>query len=312
MKKHLLRLLVALLVLAAAAYLLYTPVIRQIAAARDDRTISEYHGRVRQIQTEGIQNRLDSAAVYNETLEEFHPEGLFSGREVLTAHRYEAPLNTGDGLMGVLAIPGIGLRLPVYHESADRKPTEKLVHVQGTPLPADKPGSNVMLAGPATLKAEGFPGDIGLRGERMLEDAERLTPGDLMILNVLDRTMVYRVESAQTIAAEGLSKADLAAGEDEDLLTLVTQRRDRLLMVRGKRVPAAEAVRELQGGDRAQPLPDWQGILLLGSPAILLGLIVMAITERIKKRSYRLPVEREVPEPEEPDEQKEREEKHEA
>jgi len=58
-----------------------------------------------------------------------------------------------------------------------------------------------VLAGPGILKAEGFLGEIGLTDERMLQDLDRLTPGDLIILNVLNRTMVYRI-------GEGLEEKD--------------------------------------------------------------------------------------------------------
>ena len=291
MKKFLISLAVTLLILAAAAYLIYPTAAQQAAGVRDDRIIRTYHRRIGRMETEEIQSRLDSAAEYNSTLPEFQAADVFTNREVLTLHRYEAPLNTGDGLAGVLTIPGISVTLPVYHESAERKAAEKLVHIQGTALPSDRTGSHTVLAGPGMLKAEGFAEKIGLTGERMLEDVDRLTPGDLMILNVLDRTMVYQIEWVQTMAPEGLAGIDLTAGPDDDLLTLMTERRERRLVVRGRRIPAADAVAALKASDQARPLPDWQSILLLGSPVILLGLIVMAITERIKKRSYRLPAE---------------------
>lgn len=291
MKKILITLAVILLAAALIAYLAYPVAARETAAAQTDRIIREYHRRIGRMSAEDILERMNNAAAYNETLTEIQPEDPFSGREVLASHRYEAPLNTGDGVLGILTVPGIGLRLPVYHESAERKAAETLVHIQGSALPADEPGTHVMLAGPGLKKADGFAGKIGLTGERMLEDADQLTPGDLLILNVLDRTLVYQVEWVQTMAPEGLARTDLAAGADEELLTLVTQERDRLLLVRGRRIPAKEAMPAVKARDQARPLPDWQSILLLGSPVILLGLIIIIVTERIKKRSYRLPVE---------------------
>ena len=312
MKKILIRLAVTILILAIAAYLIYPVAVRQIAAARDDRIIQKYHSRVGKMTTETIRLQLDSAATYNESLPELHPEKLFSGRDVMTVHLYEAPLNTGDGLVGVLTIPGIRLRLPVYHESAENKTTEKLVHIQGSSLPADTTGIHTVLAGPGLLPEKGFAGSIGLTGERMLQDADRLTPGDLMILNVLDRTLVYQIEWVQTIAPEGLSKTDLTAGEEDDLLTLVTEHGERLLMIRGRRIPAAEAVSAIRETDQGKPLPDWLSILILGSPVILLGLIIMTVTERIKRRSYRLPVEWTETEPATETTKKEGEKEHET
>ena len=289
MKKVLITLMVILLVLAAVAYLAYPTFIRQAAGVRDDGIMQDYRRKASRMTTEEIQERLDKAEAYNETLQDVLPEDPFSGREVLTLHRYEAPLNTGDGLIGILTIPGISLKLPVYHESAERKATEKIVHIQGTSLPSDLPGNHIMLAGPGMLSAEGFAGKIGLSGERMLEDADQLTPGDLIILNVLDRTMVYQVEWIQTMAPEGIARADLSYGTEDEILTLVIQRKERRLLIRGKRISAGDAVEAVKDMDRVRLLPDWQSILFLGSPAILLGLIVILIVERIKKKSYRLP-----------------------
>ena len=111
MKKVLITLVVILLVLAVAAYLAYPTVIRQAAGVRDDGIMQEYRRKAGRMTTEEIQERLDKAAAYNETLQEVLPEDPFSGREVLTLHRYEAPLNTGDGLIGILTIPGISYRM---------------------------------------------------------------------------------------------------------------------------------------------------------------------------------------------------------
>ena len=65
-------------------------------------------------------------------------------------------------------------------------------------------------------------------------------------------------------------------------------------------------------GGQGKPLPDWLSILILGSPVILLGLIIMAVTERIKRRSYRLPVEWTETEPATETTKKEGEKEHET
>ena len=123
----------------------------------------------------------------------------------------------------------------------------------------------------------------------MLEDLDRLTPGNLMILSVLDRTMVYQVEWVQTMSPEGLERLELVPEADEDLLTLVTERKERRLLARGKRIAVTEAAGILKQTDRAQMMPDWESILMLGIPVIITGLIIMTVTERIIKRRYRLP-----------------------
>lgn len=312
MKKRLTAAAVIIILLAGLAYLLYPTGADQAAGVRASQAIEHYRQNVKKMTGEQILNRLQEAAAYNESITEPKITDMFSGRETMTLHRYEAPLNTGDGILGVLTIPGISVTLPVYHESTEHRAATELVHLQGTDLPSEMPGTHPVLAGPGILSEEGFAGKIGLTGARMLEDLDRLTPGDLMILTVLDRTLVYRVEWVQTMSPEGLERMDLAAEADTDLLTLVTERKERRLIARGRRILTTEAAGILKLSDRAQMLPDWQSILLLGIPAVIGGLIIMIVAERIIRRRYRLPSVADAREPETGDDVRKEEGQNEA
>ena len=290
MKKFIIGFFISLLVLAGLAWLLYPTAANQVALYKDDTVIRAYQRRVRNMTRDQIQDRFTKAADYNHALESLRIGELFSDKPTATSHRYEAPLNIGDDLVGVLTLPGIAVTLPVYHESAAHSASGFLVHAQGSSLPADEPGSHVVLAGPGLQKAQGFAGRLNLTGARMLQNADRLIPGDLLVLSVLDRTLCYEVQWIQTMTPEGLAEFDLAPGPEDDWLTLIAEKEDRRLMIRGSRIAATEAAARLQKRDQASPLPHWQSILLLGSPVILLGLLVMFVIERIKIRSYRLPM----------------------
>ena len=289
MRKALTAAAVILILLAGLAYLLYPIAADQAAGVQAYNTILDYRQNVKQMTGEQILNRLEEAAAYNGTIPEPKITDMFSGRKTMTLHQYEAPLNTGNGVLGILSIPDIDVMLPVYHESTEHKAETELVHLQGSHLPDENQGNHMVLAGPGCLNAEGFAGDIGLTGARMLEDLDRLTPGNLIILDVLNRTMVYQVEWVQTMSPEGLERMELDRETDADLLTLVTERKGRRLVVRGRRIPTTEAAGILKQYDRAQTMPDWQSILLLGIPAAAGGLIIMLVTERIIRRRYRLP-----------------------
>ena len=147
-------------------------------------------------------------------------------------------------MMNIEWVDGSEIRVSIEHGeaviSANREGLLSLAR-QLTALAEETPGSHIVLAGPGRLNAEGFAGDIGLTGAGMLEEVDRLTPGNLMILGVLDRTMVYQVEWVQTMSPEGLERMELAQETDTDLLTLVTERKERRLVVRGRRIPTTEA-----------------------------------------------------------------------
>ena len=148
------------------------------------------------------------------------------------------------------------------------------------------------------LKAEGFLGDAGLTDDRMLEDLDKLIPGNLVILNVLDRTMVYRVRGVQMLSSAGLKELDLTPGEGDEKLTLVSQRKDQRLLVQAERIPIREARTILAENDQVTFPANWQNVLLLGCPVLLVGLFVLWIIELIRGRFYRLPGEGKREEPE--------------
>ena len=290
MKKFLIFLLVFLVVAAGLGYLLCPTILDQVARGNNDSLKARYRSKVEEMTADQIDAFLNAAASYNAEMEETSIGDVFSGKAPRSTHSYQHLLNVTDGVIGTLEIPRIGVSLPVYHSGTDRNAEQNLIHVSGSALPADAPGAHVILAGPGIRKADGFLGDIGLTGSRMLQDLDQVVPGDLMMLQVLDRTMVYQVEGVQTLTPEGVAALDNRADEDTEWLTVVTERGDRRLLAQGKRIQISEAAELLEAGDGAKAPSDPVNILALGSPVFLLGLLVILIIERFKRHAYRLPV----------------------
>ena len=277
MKKVFGRLLVFLLIAAAAVWLLYPVVSDQLARQRDAQTMKAYHRAVRLKTADEIETAIEETGYYNTGLK---PEGIpdvFAGRRRVPAE-YRA------------RIPGINVYLPIYHSGAESA-AEKLVHVEGSALPADMDGTHIVLAGPGAQKAAGFLGDLQLTDARMLEDLDRVVPDDLVFLEVLDRTMIFRVEGVQTLSVDGLSGVDISGESGSQLLTLVTEKSGRALLVRARRTAAADVRDRLTAQDRADVPSDLVNVLFMGIPVFITGLLIMGVIERFKKRSYRLPTE---------------------
>ena len=291
MKKFFAFLFIFLILAAGIGYLLYPTVSDQLGQRRDADLMKSYREKTAAMDSEKKAELLSEANAYNEALESIRiSDDQISGRARSTRD-YQNKLNVHSGVIGQLVIPKLSISLPIHHLSTETPPTEKLVHLDGSSLPTGEAGENVVLIGPTTLKPDSLLGDIGLTDERMLEDLDGLTPGDLMILNVLDRTMVYRVNEVQTVSQAVLKETDFTPGEEEERLTVISLRQDRQLLVQSERIPIAEARELLREEDTATFPPNWQNVLLLGSPVFLLGLIVIWIIERIRRRSYRLPDE---------------------
>ena len=289
MKKVFGRLLIFLLVAVAAAWLLYPVVSDQIARHRNAEIMKAYHTAVRAKTAEEIEEAIEETGYYNSGLETQGIPDVFAGRLKVSAE-YRARMNVCDGVIGELKIPGINVYLPIYHSGAELA-TEKLIHVAGSALPADQDGTHIVLAGPGIRKAAGFLGSLRLTDARMLEDLDRVVPNDLVFLEVLDRTMIFRVEGVQTLSADGLAGTDISGEAGSQLLTLITEKSGHALLVRARRVQAVDAREQLIAEDRADVPSDLVNVLFMGIPVFTLGLLIIGVIERFKKRSYRLPTE---------------------
>ena len=291
MKRFFAGLLIFLLAAAGITYLLYPPVSAQLCQRRDAEILKVYRQKASLLDAERKTEMFAEAKAYNETLESIRTGDVFTAGTIRTSRDYQNKLNVHSGVIGELVIPKIDAALPVYHLSSETPAVRYLVHLNESSLPAGEPGENIVLAGSGILQAEGILGDIGLTDDRMLEDIDRLTPGDLLILNVIDRTMVYRVDGVQTLSAAGLSELDLTPGAEEERLTLISRHHDRRILVQTSRITNREARALLEEEDNASFPDSWKNVLFLGCPVFLAGLFILWVIERIKRRSYRLPDE---------------------
>ena len=292
MKRILLRTVILLLVLAALAWLLYPVGAEQLARKAALQQEEAYIRTVRGMPSENVAEMLEAAEAANgETEEEIRPGDVFTAPTGRSSAKYRSLLDFGDGMIGQLEIPSIHVSLPIEHSSADRQPDQALIHVEGSSMPGDTGNTHTVLAGPRKQKAPGILGDLALTEDRMLEDLDRVIPGDRMMILIGNRTLLYEVTGVQTLSPEGLKTWTAERTADEDRLTLITERDGRRLLAEAKRIPISSATEALQAGDEARLPANWITILLLGSPVMLLVLIGMIIIERIKKRTYRLPTE---------------------
>lgn len=291
MKKFLTVLILLLLTAAVIGYFIYPTISDQLGRRRDAEIMAVYREKTAALDADGKTELFEQAKAWNDSLEQVRMDDVFTDGTSRTSRDYQNRMNVHDGVIGELVIPEISLSLPIWHLSTETPATRKLVHVNTSSLPADGSGENIILAGPGVLQAEGIPGEMGLTDDRMLEDLDGMVPGNLIILNVTDRTMVYRVSGIQMLSSAGLKEMDLTPGEGEERLTIISPRKDRRLMVQAERIPIREARTLLAEEDQAAFPESWKNVLFLGCPVMIAGLLVLLIIELIRGRIYRLPGE---------------------
>lgn len=149
----------------------------------------------------------DMGQVIGETLDPFgNPSGDFSGSDDTA---YTQALDLGDGVMGTLSIPKIGVDLTIRHGSSDAVLAEGLGHLHGTSLPVGGKGTHAALTG-----------HRGMPDRLMLTRLDEMREGDPFYLHILGRTLAYKVVDIRVVEPDDTGA--LAVRPGRDLVTLVT------------------------------------------------------------------------------------------
>jgi sortase A len=123
---------------------------------------------------------------------------------------YAEVLNlAGDGVMGQLVIPSIGVNLPIYHGVSDDQLLRGVGHLPTTSLPIGGPSTHCVLAG-----------HTGLPSAKILGDIDQLKEGDWFIIRVLGEDHAYRVTGTEVVLPT--ETQSLVTQDGKDLVTLVT------------------------------------------------------------------------------------------
>ena len=210
----------------------------------------------------------EEAVLYNRTLQG-GTENAFSREALAQAEQsYSRLLNVrGDGIMGYVQIPKIGVELPIYHGTAEETLDKGVGHLLGTSLPVGGIGTHCVLTGHS-----------GLAGTRMFSDLNQLKKGDVFYLKVLDETHAYMILDINTVLPEDTSK--LTVDPQRESVTLVTCTpfgvNTHRLLVRGERVEYSMAERLVEEADIQEPQTEstWTREYLKGIGLGCLGIIL--------------------------------------
>lgn len=193
----------------------------------------------------------------------------------------------GDGIMGYVEIPKIGVNLPILHGTSDATLELGIGHLLGSSLPVGGESTHAILTGHS-----------GMANQKMFSDLPELEIGDVFYLEVLNETLAYQVVEIQTVLPYDTSRLSIVDGED--LCTLVTCTpfgvNTHRLLVRGSRIPYSEEekIEEEQTKTEA-PASTWErqyfrGILIgLGCCAALAAILlcVWCVRQYLRKRGGR-------------------------
>lgn len=237
MKKKSSKIVIILIFLAGLSLLLYPLVANQWNNHRQKQLISNYESVVADKEAAGnidYAAEMKKAEAYNDALlPSILPDSFaVADASTETDSSYEDSLNiAGDGMMGIVEIPKIAIKLPIYHGTSDEVLQKAAGHLEGSSLPIGGESTHAVISA-----------HRGLPSASLFTDLDQLEIGDHFLIHVLDETLCYEVDQILVVDPEDTSA--LAVEDGEDLVTLLTCTpygvNTQRLMVRGHRVPYEE------------------------------------------------------------------------
>ena len=181
---------------------------------------------------------------------------------------------TGTGIMGYITIEKISVELPIYHGTEESVLNVAAGHVQGTSLPVGGSSTHSVLSA-----------HRGLPSARLFTDLDRLQPGDVFTITVLDRVLTYQIDQILIVKPHEVDA--LYVTEGEDYCTLVTCTpygiNTHRMLVRGIRVdtPTEKNIYITTDAYRIDSL-----ILtpIVAAPILLILLVILLVRHPSKKK----------------------------
>ena len=236
MKSKLNKLIIGFIFLAGLSLLLYPFVANQWNNHRQKQLISSYEQTVSNKDAAheiDYDAELQKAKAYNEALlPSILPDSFAVAEASEEDKTYMDALNiAGDEVMGIVEIPKINIKLPIYHTTDEEVLKQAAGHLEGSSLPVGGESTHAVISA-----------HRGLPSASLFTDLDQLKKGDHFLIHVLNETLCYEVDKISVVKPEETSS--LAVEDGQDLVTLLTctpygVNTERLL-VRGHRVPYVE------------------------------------------------------------------------
>ena len=233
MGKHIGNLFLVLLVLLGAGLLAYPSVSDWYNSSRQSRAILDYDQRVASLDPLVKLRALGEADAYNDAL---RGEG-------------------GDGSMGYLEIPSIGVKLQIFHGTEETVLSKAVGHMAGSSLPVGGAGTHAVLTG-----------HRGLPSAKLFTDIGKLETGDR-----------FQLDNITTVLPDEMNGLAIVPGED--LVTLVTCTpygiNSHRMLIRGHRIqPEKEPPKLVSEASRINPATV---AACLSAPALALAVIFLIL-----------------------------------
>lgn len=268
MKRYVSTAVIAAAFFVGISLLLYPVISEYINAKHQSKAIASYDETVSHMSEAEYDEIFAKARAYNDALA--RTEGAFYQPERVPGY-LEALDITGTGIMGYVTIDKIGVELPVYHTVETDVLQSAVGHLPGTSLPIGGEGTHAVLSG-----------HRGLPSARLFTDLNKLEPGDLFTITVLNRVVMYRVDQVKIVDPTDVTDLQLVPGKDYCTLFTCTPYgiNSHRLLVRGVRVETPEDAAPRYIANEAYRIDPLIVTPAVAAPMLLGIVVVMLIKSR--------------------------------
>jgi len=266
MKKSKIGILLVLMLFVGVCGLLYPSVSQYWNSKTQTHAVENYQEILNSLKQEDYEVFFQEADRYNVELSELK-NPLLNYRQL---DGYNEILNiNGNGIMGYVSIPKLGVEIPIYHGISAEVLNVACGHLEGTSLPVGGENTHCVLSA-----------HRGLPHAKLFTDLDKLEVGDTFTLTVLNRTLTYQVDQIKVVRPDEIDDVQLVAGKD--LCTLLTCTpygiNSHRLLVRGTRIENAAPV--LYVTSNAYRIDSLVATPVVAAPILLILLIVLMVKYR--------------------------------
>lgn len=268
MKRDKVGILLVLMLFIGVCGLLYPSVSQYWNSKTQTRAVENYQAILDSLKEEDYAAFFQEAEAYNKALLELEDH--------LVDYRYLAGYNeilniSGNGIMGYVVIPKLGVELPVYHGISPEVLNIACGHLEGTSFPVGGASTHCVLSA-----------HRGLPHAKLFTELDKMELGDTFTVTVLNRTVTYQVDQIKVVRPSEIDDVRIVEGQDH--LTLLTCTpygiNSHRLLVRGTRIENAPPV--LYVTSDAYRIDSLVATPVVAAPILFVLLIVLMIKYRDK------------------------------
>ncbi len=272
MKKHGSTILLILIFVLGLSLLLYPTVSDWWNSQHQSKAIANYAEDVSNMKEEEKRELISEARKFNEITTKRAGYQFLSEEET---SQYKKVLDiSGTGIMAYIEIPKIDVSLPIYHTVSESVLQIAVGHIEWTSLPVGGESTHCVLSG-----------HRGLPSAKLFTNLDKVSVGDLFMINTVGETFTYEVYEILIVEPEDISSLRIIEGED--LCTLVTCTpygvNSHRLLVKGRRTANVQEKPVIQVISEAGEIDPLIVAPIVAVPILLLLFLYVMIKYRRKK-----------------------------